>query len=234
MAKQETLQAEKRDVKGTTASRRLRRSGIVPAVIYGSSQREYMIQLDSKTFADLARKQSSQNFIVNLEIEGAQEKSKLAIVQDIQRDALSGSLIHVDFRAVSESESVHAVVPIDLQGEPAGVKAGGLLEQTIYEIEIHCRPGDLPESIVNDISHLEMGDTIKVGELNWPDGVTTRMDEEVLVAHVTEPRVTAAEEEAEAEAAAAAGAEAAGDTDEGEEGEEGAAEEEGDESGAEE
>jgi len=212
MAKQETLQAEKRDVKGTTASRRLRRSGIVPAVIYGSSQREYMIQLDSKTFADLARKQSSQNFIVNLEIEGAQEKSKLAIVQDIQRDALSGSLIHVDFRAVSESESVHAVVPIDLQGEPAGVKAGGLLEQTIYEIEIHCRPGDLPESIVNDISHLE----------------------EVLVAHVTEPRVTAAEEEAEAEAAAAAGAEAAGDTDEGEEGEEGAAEEEGDESGAEE
>ena len=129
MAKQETLQAEKRDVKGTTASKRLRRTGVVPAVIYGSKQREYMIQLNSKAFFDLARKQSSHNFLVNLEIEGANEKTKLAIVQDIQRDPLNGSLIHVDFRAVSETDTIHAAVPIELRGEPIGVKTGGLLEQ---------------------------------------------------------------------------------------------------------
>ncbi|HQW30657.1 MAG TPA: 50S ribosomal protein L25, partial [Verrucomicrobiales bacterium] len=101
MAKHETLQAQKRDVKGTTASKRLRRTGVVPAVIYGANQREYTIQLDAKSFFDLARKQASHNFLVDLEIEGANEKTKLAIVQDIQRDPLNGSLIHVDFRAVT-------------------------------------------------------------------------------------------------------------------------------------
>ncbi|MEM9017585.1 MAG: 50S ribosomal protein L25 [Verrucomicrobiota bacterium] len=204
MAKQETLQSEKRELKGTSASKRLLRAGIVPAVIYGSSQREYMIQMDSKAFFDVARKQSSQNFIVNLEIEGAAEKTKLAIVQDIQRDPLTGNLIHVDFRAVSENETIHATVPIRLEGEPAGVKGGGLLEQLIREIEVHCRPGDLPEAISNDVTDLEVGDSLKVGELSFPDGVTTKMDGEVLVALVAQTRAaqSAGEDEGEGEAAA--------------------------------
>jgi len=188
MAKQETLQAEKREVKGTTASKRLRREGTVPAVIYGSSQREYMIQLNSKEFGDLARRQSSQNFIVTLEIEGAQEKSKMAIVQDVQKDPLTGNLIHVDFRAVSENETIHAVVPIELTGEPAGVKGGGLMEQLLRDIKVHCRPTDLPELISNDVSGLDIGDSLKVSELNLPDGVTTKMDGEVLVALVAQTR----------------------------------------------
>lgn len=190
MATQETLQAEKREVKGTTASKRLRRSGIVPGVIYGSSQREYMIQLDSKAFFDLAKKQGSQNFLVNLEIEGADEKTKRAIVQDIQRDPLSGQLIHVDFRAVSDDETIHAVVPIHLTGEPAGVKSGGILEHLIHEIEIHCRPDDLPDAIENDVSELDLGESLRVGDLNLPDGVTTKMDDEVLVGLVTQTRAS--------------------------------------------
>jgi large subunit ribosomal protein L25 len=191
MAKQETLKADKREVKGTTASKRLRRSGIVPGVIYGSSQREYMIQLDSKAFFDLAKKQGSQNFMVNLEIEGADEKTKRAIVQDIQRDPLSGQLIHVDFRAVSENETIHAVVPIHLVGEPAGVKSGGILEHLIHEIEVHCRPDDLPDAIENDVTGLELGGSLRVSDLNFPDGVITKMDGEVLVGLVTQTRAAA-------------------------------------------
>lgn len=191
MAKQETIQAEKRETKGTTASKRLRRSGIVPAVIYGSSQREYMIQLDSKTFFDVAKKQASQNFIVNLEIEGAQEKSKLVIVQDIQRDPLTGNLVHIDFRAVSENETIHATVPIVLHGEPAGVKGGGILEQQIRQLEVFCRPGDLPESFSQDVSALELGDTLKISDLELGDGVITKIDGDVLVALVTQTRAAA-------------------------------------------
>lgn len=214
MAKHETLKAEKREAKGTTASKRLRREGVVPAVIYGSSQREYMIQMDSKSFFDIAKKQASHNFLVDLEIEGAQEKSKLAIVQDIQRDPLNGNLIHVDFRAVSENESISATVPIHLLGEAEGVKNGGVLEQLLHEIEVSCRPNDLPESIENHVDELVMGDSLKVGELNLPDGVTVRMDAEVLVANVAQPRlVTTAEEEAEA----AEGEEGAEEAAEGEE-----------------
>ncbi|MEC5128917.1 50S ribosomal protein L25 [Verrucomicrobiales bacterium BCK34] len=193
MSKQVTLQAEKREVQGTSASKRLRREGIVPGVIYGSSQREYMIQLNSKSFFDLARKQASHNFLVNLEIEGAAEKTKLAIVQDIQRDPLSGSLIHVDFRAVNENESISATVPIELHGEPIGVKSGGLLEQTIHEIEIFCRPGDLPEAIINNVEGLEIGDTLKVSDLNFLDGVSTKMGGDVLVAVLAQTRAAASQ-----------------------------------------
>lgn len=193
MAKQETLQADKRDVKGTTASKRLRRSGVVPAVIYGSNQREYTIQLDSKSFFDLARKQTSHNFLVNLEIAGANEKTKLVIVQDIQRDPLNGSLIHVDFRAVSEGDTIHAVVPIELVGEAIGVKSGGLLEQLVHEIEIFCRPSDLPDSIVNHVEALQLGAALKVSELNLPKGVSVKMDGEVLVAIVTQTRASVSE-----------------------------------------
>ena len=209
MATQETLQAEKRDVKGTTASKRLRRAGVVPAVIYGSNQREYMIQLNSKSFFDVARKQASQNFIVNLEIEGAQEKSKLAIVQDIQRDPLNGSLIHVDFRAVSETDTIFATVPIQTLGEPVGVKAGGLLEQVIREIEVSCRPADLPETIQNDVSGLEIGDSLKVADLNIPEGVSIKMDGDVIVALVVQTRAAASSKGGGAAAAATAAVEEA-------------------------
>ena len=188
MAQHETIKAEKRDVKGTTASKRLRRTGVVPAVVYGAKQREYAIQLDSKTFQDLARKHS-HNFLVNLEIEGANEKSKLAIVQDIQRNPLNGAHIHIDFRAVSESDTIHATVPIELTGEPVGVKTGGgLLEQLVHEIDITCRPSDLPETIVNDVEALDLGQSLKVSDLNLPKGVSVKMDGDVLVAIITQTR----------------------------------------------
>jgi large subunit ribosomal protein L25 len=188
MAKQETLQAEKRDVKGTTASKRLRRAGVVPAVIYGGNS-EALIQLDAKSFMDLSRKHSA-NFLVNIEVNGSGEKSKLAIVQDIQRNPLNGSLIHVDFRAVTENDTIHAVVPIELHGEPIGVKAGGLLEQLVHEIDIQCRPADLPEKIINDVDGIELGQTLKVSDLNLPKGVTVKMDGEVLVAIVNQTRAS--------------------------------------------
>lgn len=204
MSQQVTLPAEKREVQGTAASKRLRRTGIVPAVIYGSSQREYMIQLNEKTFFDLARKQASHNFLVNLEIEGAEEKTKLAIVQDIQRDPLNGSLIHVDFRAVNANDTINATVPIELQGEPLGVTTGGLLEQMIHEIEVFCRPGDLPDSIVNNVEALDLGDSIKVSDLALPDGVSTKMAGDVLVAICALTRAAASEDEDGVEGEAAA------------------------------
>lgn len=190
MAKQETIKAEKREGTGTSVARRLRRTGVVPAVVYGAKQREYAIQLDAKSFSDVARRQASHNFLVNLEIEGANEKSKLAIVQDIQRNPLNGALIHVDFRAVSESDTIHAVVPIELHGEPIGVKAGGLLEQLVHEIEVQCRPGDLPERITNEVEGLELGQTLKVSDLNLPKGVSVKMDGEVLVAIINQTRAS--------------------------------------------
>ncbi len=203
MANQETLQAEKRDVKGTTASKRLRREGTVPAIVYGSKQDNYAIQVDEKEFFDILRRQASASFLVNLEIAGAKEKHKLAFVQDIQKNALSGKLIHVDFRAVSEKENIHAVIPISLEGEAAGVKEGGLLEHLLHSLEIECLPADLPERVTCNVEDLDIGDSVRVGDIVFPEGVTPKMDAEVLVALVAKQRVeeepTAEEAEGDAE-----------------------------------
>ena len=195
MANQETLQAEKRDVKGTTASKRLRREGTVPAIVYGSSQENYTIQVNSKEFYNIFKKQGSENFLVNLEIADAKEKSKLAFVQAIQRSPLTGAFIHVDFQAVSETETIHAEVAITLEGDSAGVKAGGVLEHQLHSIVIECLPADLPEQIVCNIEALEIGESIHIGEITLPSGVTTKVEDNLIIVLVNTPRV---EEEIEA------------------------------------
>ena len=194
MANQTTLAAQKREVNGTSASKRLRREGVVPAVVYGSQQRAYMIQVKENIFSDVFRKQSSENFLVNLEIEGADEKSKLAFVQDIQRNPLTGGFVHVDFRAVQDDEIISATVPVVLEGESEGVKEGGLLEHLLHSLEIQCKPADLPEGISHNVSDVGLGESVKVGELNFPEGVTTKMDDDVLVLLVAKSRAAVSED----------------------------------------
>lgn len=204
---QETLTATKRELSGTSNAKRLRRAGFVPGVLYGKTQDNYAIQIEAKEFETLLKGHESDNFLVSLEIEGAKEKKKLAMVQDIQSDPLSRQLIHVDFHAVNEDDNLTATLPIILNGEPEGVKSGGILEHTLREIEIQCRPADLPASFEYDISEMSIGDSIHVSDLNLGEGVSTDMDGTVIIAIVNESR-----------AAVAAGGAA------GEEGEEGAAE----------
>ncbi len=190
MAEQITLAAEKRSVNGSSASKRLRRDGIVPAVVYGSKQDAYTIQVKENSFADIYRKQTSKNFLVNLEIEGAKEKTKLAFVQEIQRNAITGQFVHVDFRAVQDDEVISAVVPVTLTGDCVGVKAGGLLEHLVHSLEIQCKPADLPERIEFDVTDVGVGESIKVAQLQFPEGVSTKMDGEVLVLLVAKSRAS--------------------------------------------
>jgi len=206
MAEQTTLAAEKRDVNGSSASKRLRRDGIVPAVVYGSKQKAYTIQVREDKFAKVYRQQSSENFLVNFEIEGADEKTKLAFVQDIQRNPLNGGFVHVDFRAVMDDEIITANVPITLEGECEGVKAGGVLEQLLHSVDVDCKPADLPERITFDVTDIGVGGSAKIGELTFPDGVTSKVDDEVLVLLVAKSRVSAS---AETEAGAEGGEEGA-------------------------
>ena len=212
MSNQQTLQANKREESGSGAAKRLRREGIVPAVIYGAEQRTYAVQVEARAFGDIRKDQSSDNFLVNLEIEGAQEKTKLAMVQDIQQDPLSGQLVHIDFHAVRENETVHANLPIELTGTSIGVKNGGVLEHLLHNIEVHCRPSDLPEKLELNVDDLDIGGGLHVSDLPLPEGVEVHMDSEVLVVMVAEPRVNAEDEAAggaEEAAASEGGGEAA-------------------------
>lgn len=199
MSRQTTLQAAQREESGSAVSRRLRRGGIVPAVVYGARQRSYPIQVNDKDFTDILRNQNSENFLVNLEIEGAEEKTKLAMVQEIQRNPMSGQVIHVDFQAVREDETLHATVPLELTGEATGVKLGGFLEVLIHSLDIECLPKDLPDTISHDVSEFEIGDSFCVNDLQLPDGVTTLVDGDAMVALVTEIKIALPEDEEEGE-----------------------------------
>ncbi|MEM9480793.1 MAG: 50S ribosomal protein L25, partial [Verrucomicrobiota bacterium] len=158
MAQQLTLEAEKRESTGSAEVRRLRKRGIVPAIVYGGKQRNYPIQLNAKRIGDILKESASEQILVTLQIEGAEEKEKLALIQDIQHDHLNGQILHIDFNAVLEDQEIHASIPIELDGDPVGVKQGGVLEQLLRELPIACLPKHLPELIHVDVSALDVGD----------------------------------------------------------------------------
>lgn len=216
MAKMNVLQisAEKRSALGSSASRRIRRSGMVPAVLYGHGMAAESLALP----LDAAEKILHHPGMMDVNIEG--EGTTSAILKDMQRNAISGQILHIDFLMVKADELIRSSVPIQPRGEPAGAAHGGQLEQGLHELEIECLPGNLPEFIEIDVTPLEVDQSLHVGDLTLPEGIKAVSDETLSVFQVRLPRVEeepTAEEDAEA---GVAGEEAAA----GEEGGEAAAE----------
>lgn len=149
---------------------------------------------------------ASANILVDLELEGG--TSQLAFVKDLQHDPLSGSILHADFLAVGDDTEITAQLPVVFTGEAKGVKLGGQLEQMLYSIEIKCLPKDLPETILGDVSDLDVGEVLNVGGLQWPEGVSPTLTADVVVALVAKTRVALSE-------AAGGGAEDEGEPSEG-------------------
>jgi len=137
---------------------------------------------------------------VNLEVEGSGTQS--AFIQSTQKDPLTGYLLHADFLAVDDSTVIHASLPVVLNGEPTGVKNGGILEQMIHTLDISCSPKNLPETLEANVEEIEIGESLTVSDLEFPEGVTPALAGDVLVAIVNESRATLSEgEDEEGEAA---------------------------------
>ena len=200
MAKPQTLKADQRARTGSGVLKQMRREGFVPSVIYGGGTENQNVKVHAKTFRDMLNNAASDSILVNLDVEGA--GTQLAFLQDVQHNALTKEILHVDFLAVSETTSITANLPLELTGESVGVQEGGLLEHMLHSIEVSCLPKDLPESILADVSHLAIGEALHVGEMTLPEGVTPTANADVVVALVAKARVEAVEEEVEGEAAA--------------------------------
>jgi large subunit ribosomal protein L25 len=186
----------------------MRREGWLPSIMYGMGAENKNLKVDARTFNDLLAKSSSDNILVNLDIEGV--GTSLAFLQAIQHHPMSGLPIHADFRAIDENTEITAHVPLHLEGEPVGVKgSGGLLEHTVHSLEIRCLPNDLPETLVADVTNLDVGDSLHIGELVLPKGVKATHAADVVVAHVAKARVVEEEPAAATPAKAAPGAKAA-------------------------
>ena len=202
----------------------MRAAGRVPAVIYGRQAKPQNLEVSAKEFGELIHHSASENMLVDLSVESDARPKRLALVQEIQHHPLEGEVLHVDFHEVAENEKVVIQVPLETIGEAAGVKTGGgVLEHVLFKLKVRGLPKDLPEQIVVDVSHLELGKAIHLGEIKAPAGVEILGDKQIPVVAVALPRT----EEEEAAAAAEGEAVAAGDVEmikeKKEEGEEGAA-----------
>jgi large subunit ribosomal protein L25 len=183
---------------------KLRRAGRVPATIYGRQAKPQNLEVNSKEFADLLHHSVSENLLVDLSVENDARSKRLALVQEIQHHPLDGKVLHVDFHEVAEDEKVTVQVPVETTGEAVGVKTGGgTLEHILHKLKIRCLPKDLPEQIVLDVTALEIGKSIHLGEIKAPEGVEIIGDKHITVVAVAAPR--AEEEVVAAEAAPAAG-----------------------------
>lgn len=207
MSDQLLLAAETGREEGTRSSRRLRREGRVPAVMYGLDADPVSFSVAWSDLRAAITTDAGTNAIITLDIDG---EKQLSMVKDLQRHPVRRDVIHVDFLRVTADQQIEADVPVVLIGEALEVtRANGMVDQTLYHLTVAAKPADIPDEIEVDISEMTLGDAIHVSDIALPAGVTTPLDPEDAVAISLVTRSTleaiAAEEEAEAAADEEAG-----------------------------
>jgi large subunit ribosomal protein L25 len=207
------LVAELRNDKGSRPAGRLRREGRLPGVVYGLGEDSVSVTVNAHQMGTILSSKAGANSLITLQIDGADQ---LALARQVQRDAVKGTLVHVDFIRVRADQTIQAEVRLDLQGEAEGLSQGGMLEQLMHTLTVEGKPGQLPTEISHDVTALELGDQLHVKDLAIPAGITVVNDPDDLIATISQPRGLEAEEEAAAEGEEGAeGAEGEGEGGEG-------------------
>ena len=199
-----TLVAESRGDTGKGASRRLRKSEIVPAIVYGAKKAALSIQLKHSDVLKSSSQESFYSQILDLSIDGKVER---VVLKDMQRHPYKPFVMHMDFQRVDESAALTIRIPVHFLNEEncIGVKQeGGVIARLMTEIEITCLPKDLPESIEVDVANLSVGDAVHLADLMLPDGVeitaiTSGGDGAAAIVQVTMPRMVEEEQEPDTE-----------------------------------
>lgn len=199
-----TIEVESREGTGTGPARRLRREGLVPAVLYTHGEAATGLKLNHHRFEQMLRQHASESLLVDLDF--GQGQTRKALVKEIQRHPLGGNVLHVDFQEVSMTEKIRFAMPVELVGTPEGVKIGGVIESLIHEIEVECLPADLLEKLAVDVSGMQIGDHLLVSQLQLdPERYSILTPGHIAVAIVETPRVAEEESTEEGAAGAAAG-----------------------------
>jgi large subunit ribosomal protein L25 len=201
------LEVKEREELGSRRTRRLRAQGLVPGVLYGKGHARAIV-VPERQLRTAVTGPSGLHAILDVVIEG-QTTVHPSILAEYQQDPIRGTISHIDLREVRLDQPIHATVVVQLVGEAAGVKTGGMLSLVAREIHVEALPADVPEHIEVDVSHMEVGDVLRLADVSAIDNVTLLDDpHETVIATVSVPRGFTELEEAEAEAAAEAEAEA--------------------------
>ncbi len=196
------VKAQERSEFGKNASRRLRAGGSIPAVLYGHGSGNISLVVDPKKVVEILTSETGRNTIFKLEVGG---RSEDVLIREYQLHPVKGTLLHVDFQRVAMDEVMEFQVPVEVVGTAPGVKAGGVLDVVLRELSVECLPRDVPDHIQVEVSKLEIGDLIRVADLQVDTSkLKILSDPQLVVLTVVPPRV---EEETVAAAAAEAPAE---------------------------
>jgi len=198
------VEAEPRSSFGKGPNRRLRASGRVPAILYGSAKDVVPLAVDPDQVVNIIRSHGGVNTIFALNIKGV-KGSENVMIKDYQLEPVEHALLHADLIRIAMDKEMTLSVTIELTGIAEGVKTGGgMLDFVTRSVDVSCLPKDIPETIVADVTALEIGDYIRVSDLEVPAGVTVISEGNVVLAHVLAPKAEEVEEPTEEEAAAAA------------------------------
>jgi large subunit ribosomal protein L25 len=192
----ETLQAEARSSRGKRNAKRLRAAGKVPAVLYGHGEKTVSLAIPAEQLTAAVRHGSRV-----VDLKGAVSDS--ALVRDLQYDTFGLEILHVDFARVSADERVHVKVRLEIRGQAAGLKEGGIIEHLIHEVEIECPVAAIPDKIFINVAALKLDESMTVGQATLPEGAKIVSGEDEIAVQCVKPLET------EEEAAAAPGAEGA-------------------------
>ena len=187
-----TLQAYQRSKSSKGDLRRIRSEGKVPGIVYGKGlDNPSMISIDAKDLAAMLR--SHPYAVFEMDVPGAGKHP--VMMADLQRDSLSRQVTHIDFRRINMNEKISTSARLEIIGTSPGEKEGGMLQSVLHEIDIECYPKDIPDSITADVSSLEIGEHLTIGDLTLPAGVEATQDPETVILAVLAPQKERTEEE---------------------------------------
>jgi large subunit ribosomal protein L25 len=191
MADNVDLQARPREERGKNAARRLRASGMLPAVLYGDGDGASTALAVPDRVVDYTLHHIGDNALYDIDLGAGGSTARIV---DVQRDPVSGRLLHVDFAPVDMQQRIEVTVPLHVVGEAPGTEEGGVLQQVAYEVQIETLPGDIPQELTLDVSSLGMNENLTLADLRLPEGITLVSDPEEVAAIVTAPTEITEEE----------------------------------------
>ena len=182
------LKANLREDKGRQRVRKIRKTGLVPGIVYHRGETSVPVSFVEKDLLKILRSAGGENVLISLSIEGSKKKSRAVLIKEIQHHPVKRHILHVDFNEVSMTEKITVDVEVLAQGEPVGVKQdGGILEHVLREIKVQCLPADIPKHIDVDVSALKLNDSIHVRDLVVSDKIKVLTDPEALLCQVKLP-----------------------------------------------
>jgi large subunit ribosomal protein L25 len=199
----EALARPAEEARTKNAARRVRRNGLIPAVVYGAKKESVSVTVNPKQIARILHSESGHNTVFDLKLGPEQTK---AMIVDWQYEPVKGTLMHIDLKRIAMDQALRVEVPVQLTGVPEGVKTqGGILEQMLREVAIECLPADIPDHIELDVTPLVFGQVLRVSDLPRDPKIKFVTDETQPVAHITSVKevVEAAPAEAATDVAAA-------------------------------